>query len=238
MRLFHIQPDDANWCGQYEISASHLWGLPGVRCSVCGRTWSTTGMAYPTFDLSTLPSVARYCELSPVTVEDFRELRDPLLRLLPADSVLPPGTEFGSLVGKAQGEFGDFAWVNPWTMLVRHEASVRLTSENVRLPEAVVPRLEFPSQPPVKLLEFQIEPLATLSPASFLSTERSSCSFCGYDARKVDRIIVSEASMLSDVDLFRLRGFPTVILATERFAKVVQEASMTGILMSEASIGE
>ncbi len=240
MRLFCVRPDDANWGKQfeYEINASHMWGLPGVRCSVCGRTWSTTGIAYPALDLSILPSVGRYCEPSPVTVEEFKELRASILRLLSVDFALPPGTEFGPLVGKARGKFGDFAWLNPWTMLVRHKALLRLMSKHARLPKVVASRLNFQSESPVELLEFQIESFASPSTKSFLAGESSSCLVCGYDARKVKRVIVNRASIPSRVDLFRLRDFPTTILATERFAKIVQELNMTDILMSEVDVGE
>lgn len=236
MRLFHLQPEDKQF--EYEIDASHMWGLPGVQCSACGRTWSTTGIAYPALDLSKLPSVGRYCNPSPVAVEELLELRASILPLSPAEFVLPPGAEFGPLVGRARGRFGDFAWVNPWTMLIRREALLRLTSEHIRLPRFVAPHLNFGSEPPVDLLELQIEPHASLSVKSFVSGESSSCSVCAYDARKVQRVIVSRASIPSRAELFRLRDFPTLILATEYFVKIVRKWNMTGILMSEVDIDE
>ena len=240
MHLFHVQPDDANWGNHqdYEFDASHTWGLPGIRCSVCAMTWSTTGVAYPAVDLSILPSPDRYGRLEPVTVEEFQELRAPIIRLLGANLALPPGTDFGPLVGKAWGKFGDFAWVNPWTMLIRHESWSKLSSIGVRLPEVVTPKLGLRSKLPPKLLEFQVEPLASLSATSFSSLEPSPCPVCGHDGRKAERIIVRRTSIPSYVDLFRLRDFPTVILATEEFAEAVQNLSMTDISMVEVKTGE
>lgn len=240
MRLFHLQPDDAEWGRQfeYEIEASHMWGLPGVRCSACGRTWSTTGVAYPALDLSILPSVESYCKPLPVAVEAFQELRMPIRRLLPVGAPVPPGAEFGPLVGKAYGRFGDFAWVNPWTMLIRRQALLRLASEHVRLPRFVVPHLDFRSESLVDLLELQIEPHASLSIESFEPGESSFCSVCGYDARKVRRVIVSRASIQSHVELFRLRDLPTMILATDRFMNIVRKLGMTDVMMSEVDVAE
>lgn len=240
MRLFHVQPDDAHGGKhqQYEINASHTWGLPGIRCSVCGVTWATTGVAYPAVDLAILPSPDQYGGLEPVTVEEFQELRAPIIRLLGASVALPPGTDLGPLVGKAWGKFGDFAWVNPWTMLIRHEVWSKLNSMGLRLPQVVTPKLEFRSKFPPEFLEFQVEPLASLSASSFSSLEPSPCPVCGHDARKPEQIVAERVSIPSYVDLFRLRDFPTVILATEEFTEAVQDLNMTGISTVEVQTGE
>lgn len=240
MRLFRLYPDDARWGRQfeYEIEASHMWGLPGIRCSACGRTWSTTGIAYPALDLSKLPSVERYSQASPVAVEEFQKICAPILSLLAVEFVLPPGAEFGPLVGRARGRFGDFAWVNPWTMLIRREALLRLASEGIQLPKFGIPQLDFLPEQPIDLLEIQIEPLARLSVRSFVPVELLPCSACGYDARKVQHVIVSRGSIPSHVELFRLLDFPTAILATEHFVEVVQKLNMTDILAKEVEIEE
>jgi uncharacterized double-CXXCG motif protein len=240
MRLFRVQPDDANWGRQhdYEINAGHPWGLPGVRCSECGRTWATTGVAYPAIDCSVLPSAEGYSRAGTASAEKYREARDAIIEAFSVQLVLPPGTQFGSLVGTARGDCGDFAWVNPWTMLIRAEALARLEASGVSLPTAVPARLEFLSGRRVHLLEFQVEPVAHLSAASFSVREPSPCPSCGYDARKPERIVVARASIPSDVDLFRLRDFPATILAKERFADEAGRLELKDFVVSRVDVAE
>jgi hypothetical protein len=66
--LVELVPDDSV---DYSIDASHEWGLPGVRCDVCGATWGKVGVSYPTADLSSLPNSERFTDVSPVTWGEF-----------------------------------------------------------------------------------------------------------------------------------------------------------------------
>jgi uncharacterized double-CXXCG motif protein len=224
MRLYTVKPDDLNWGKRYkyDINAAHKWGLPGVRCPVCGSTWSTTGVEYPVVNLSSLPTAERYRNRWPVSLEEFDDLRVPIASQLSPQALLPPGADFGPLVGRASGKFGDFAWTTPWTMLLRREIYVEIVSYGVKLPkDVVVPELKFKSESIPDLVELQIEPLANLIPASF-SDEGSVCTACGRDSRKVERFIMDGASVPTHVDLFRTRDHPTHIITIERFVEAVR----------------
>lgn len=239
MRLFHAKPDDVRWgrIYKYDINAAHKWGLPGVKCSACGSTWATTGIEYPAVDLSILPTAYRYRDRRPVSIEELNDLRLPIVPLLPPNAILNPGTDLGPLVGKAWGKFGDFAWLAPWTMLMRREVYEKLSSYGVQLPiEGMAPELKFRSKSFPDLVEPQIEPLANLVSDSFLPSESFSCLACGRDSRKLERFIVDGNSVPNHVDLFRTRDHPTYILATELFVNAVQKLSMTDILFTEVDV--
>jgi len=185
-----------------------------------------------------LPTASRYRNRLPVSPEELEELRRPIIPLLPPEAILPPGTDFGPLVGKAWGKFGDFAWLNPWTILMQRGTYEALVSAGVRMPmPGLVPELKFRSKSFPDLVEPQVEPLVNLVPASFLPPESPVCPACGLDSRELDRMIVDRASVPSHVDLFRARDHPTYILATERFVEAVQEANMTDILFKEVEVG-
>lgn len=237
MLLFRLMADRNGWGKDrgYDIDASHKWGLPGVKCSVCGRTWSARGVSYPTVDLSVLPSVERFKDLWPVAEDELEELRSVVRPLVPTGAYLPPGTNFGPLIGWAQGELGDFTWSNPTTMLARGNTINRLNSAGVRLVSTARAKLEFKSPPSVDLSEVQIEPVAMLAPVSFL-TEETTCHTCGYTKRKLEVVVVEGYSVPSDVDLFRPQNFPTVILSTDRFAEAVREMDLSGIFLEEVSV--
>lgn len=239
MRLFSVKPDDVSWgkLFKYEINAAHKWGLPGVSCSVCESTWAMTGVDYPAIDLSSLPIINRYLDRKPVSVEELNALRLPVRPLLNSDAMTPPGTDFWPLVGKAWGKFGDFAWLNPWTMLMKRSTFETLDYNGVRLPKlGLKPDLKFRSNLYPDLVEPQIELLADLLTASFSPSESTNCPACGRNPHKIERFIVDGFSVPSHVDLFRAREHPTNILATEHFVDVVQKFDMADIIFSEIDV--
>lgn len=236
MKLFEIGPDKRNWgrLYEYQIEASHKWGLPGLRCSVCD-TWATVGPAYPQVDVSGLPNASRYSERSPVSSEELEILRKPLSQLLPPGSDLPPGTDLGPLIGRATGQFGDFAWCF-WWMLARPATVSKLKEENLNLPAAVPAQLRFKSQDSVSLLEFAVECQVNLDPES-LSMREEECSVCGRKPwRLLNGLVVKKSSIPENLDLFKPREFPTRILATERFADVIRSLRFTDITFNEVTV--
>lgn len=238
MRLFEVQPDD-DWESKYEIDASHKLGLPGVKCSVCGRTWSTTGIAYPSVGSSVLPSDKRYRDVWPVSLDEIEELRRPLIDSFSNGAVLPPGTEFGPLVGMAQGTFGDFVWLNPWTLLIKSEALSSLIHNGVRMPKAVRPILTFGGNGFVDILELQIEPRARLDLTPTQSDSESRCRACGYKLfRKPKELIIERSSIPQDFDLFRAQDFTTLIFATQKFVEAVEDLKLTAVVFHKVAVTE
>lgn len=236
VRLFEVRPDDKS-SNSYTIDASHKWGLPGLSCSVCGQTWSTTGVAYPLVDLSALSSEKRYRNVSPVTLDELNKLRNALLPLMPNDSVSPPGTDFGPLTGKARGTFGDFVWPNPWTLLIRSEALDLLNSAGVSTPSPARPSITFRGKDSPDLLEFQLEPYAQVSSGTLLPDALSPCRSCGHnDLCMPEHLVIERSSIPQNLDIFRARDFTTLILATERFMEAVQNLKLTDILFHEVDV--
>jgi uncharacterized double-CXXCG motif protein len=240
MMLFRTTPDDDGFDTRYryDIEATHRWALPGVWCPVCGATWSVVGVAYPTVDLASLPSTQGYLDPGPVSPEQLDDLRQPLVRLLPADAMLPPGTEFGPLMGMAQGSFGDFAWPNPWTVLARLETIAWLERIGIRGLTPAPHMLTFPPGEVTPLVELQIEPRVRLAKSAFERPPSPPCPGCGRIGGTIDlaHLAVEANSMPADVDLFRAVNGPTIVLATERFASAVQKARLTDIRFSRISV--
>lgn len=235
MRIFEVKPDDTSEASGL-FNASHKWGLPGVVCTACGQIWSQTGVAYPSVDLTSLPSEKRYRDLRPVSLDELNELRRAVLPLLPKDVPLPPGTAFGALTGTAQGTFDDVEWINSWTMLVQSEVLKRLQYAGVRTPVSVRPTLAFKGRDTLDLLELELEPHAKMSTEALLSDD-APCQCCGYIGLSTpEHITVEFSSMPQKVDLFRGRDYTTLIFATERFVKAAQHLNLTGVKFHEVDI--
>ncbi len=236
MRIFDCNQDESREeLLDYRIEGTHKWTLPGVKCPTCGATWATTGIEYPTVDISNEPFANEYQSPWPVALEELEKLRSRIRPRFPEGAPLPPGTEFGNLTGEASGRFPDLAYPVPWTLLIRRQAYAQLRSKNVRMPAAVAPDLRLPKNQSPDLLELEIQPLCSLAPASFLPNGEP-CNSCGREGRQVDVPIVSLASVPSEVDMFRPQNFPTYILGTERFEQAVRELELTGMVFQELDL--
>lgn len=238
MNLYRVKPNVKNWGVQYKygINATHEWGLPGVHCSTCGNSWSTTGVIYPVVDLSILPMADRFRDVRPVSVEEFRILKNFVSPLLPDHSSLPPGTELGKLVGNAWGKFGDFAWVNPWTMLIQSDTHEKFFQSGIELPVSAKPDLKYRSRTHPDLIELQIEPVIELVKASFSPRDSIPCPSCGYNSHKLQQLIIDKSSIPQKTNLFRPRGHPTHIIATEEFIEMVKAEEMKDISFIEVLV--
>jgi len=235
MRVFDCNQDESEELLDFEIDAQHKWTLPGVRCDVCGATWSTTGVEYPRVDISNEPFAKEYESGWPVTLAELEQRRARIRAHFPARAVLPPGTEFGPLTGRASGRFPDFVWLSPWTLLIKSDAYTQLRARHVLMPDGIATDLRFTEDQRPRLLELEVQPLALLAPASFLPNGEP-CASCGRDGRRVDKPIVSRDSIPTDTDIFRPRNFPTYILGTERFKAAVTELNLSGLLFSELDL--
>jgi uncharacterized double-CXXCG motif protein len=236
--MFEVLPDEASWGTKYRYSfdVTHRWGLPGVNCPRCS-SWATIGLAYPSVDLSSLPNQEEYTRRWPVPPQHLDELRRTLMTAVPAHLPLKPGTKLGPLTGKAKGTFGDFAWPNSWTLLVRRGARDLLQSAGVKLPESAATEISYRSSEPPDLLELQIEPRAKLSVKCLPEGSAEPCPVC--TRRRInapERIVLQKDSLPSDVDLFRIVELPTYIVATSRFADAAQDLRLSDIVFKEIEV--
>lgn len=234
MTLYEVGPTVVSQSIGNEIDASHKWGLPGVKCPLCGATWGSVGVAYPSVDLSCIASQKRYHKSWPVPLDELEELRLSISYLLPNNLPLPPGTQLGPLIGNAKGPFEDFVWNGYWDILVKASVLTHMRAIGVRLSVGVHPLLKFRGNQKEDLLELQIEPLAKMIPPP---NSASICPACGrWAIERPSEIIIDGSSLPTDVDLFRVVNFATIILATEQFAEAVRNLKLTGITFKQVKV--
>ncbi|WP_164017486.1 double-CXXCG motif protein [Pyxidicoccus trucidator] len=234
-RFFWLLEDEtatARYTGDF--NAAHKWGLPGVECPTCGVTWGGAGHDYPGVDLSQLPERGEFETARAEPFAEFARLRELVRPLAPPNAKLPPGTNFGPLVGTARGDFGPFTWLGSSRLLVRREALDRLQEEGLRGLLCYRTELRFRKKDPPELLEPQMEPRGQLHPDCFLPDVPSPCVTCGrLGLRRPDEPILDAASLPTDLDLFRVGNFATVIVGTERFRDAVRRLELDGITFRE-----
>jgi uncharacterized double-CXXCG motif protein len=223
MRFYWLRNvSNPRYSGGYDYG--HKWGLPGVHCSVCNATWSTTGDAYPSADLSHLPAEEqrKYLPRVEENYEEFERLREQVRPLVPPGVHLWPGTKFGPMNGSAQGEFGPLVLVNPWELLMRREPLERLLAEGLKGLKGCRTALRFRKKSPPELLEMELLPRGNFHP-DCLPERPPPCPKCegeGFD--RPEEPILDAATLPQELDLFRLADFKAMIICTERFVEEVR----------------
>jgi uncharacterized double-CXXCG motif protein len=216
------------------VDAASKWGLPGVRCHTCGVTWSDLGHNYPSVDLSQLPEHREFEAARPEPFPEFARLRERVRPLAPPNAALPPGTEFGPLVGRASGNFGPLVWAGVERLLIRRDALERLQKAGVRGVLGCPTQLRFRKKDAPELLELQIEPHGRLHPDCLPPDMPPPCETCGRLAARLPEVpILDAASLPTDLDLFRVGNFSTVVVGTERFMDAIRRLELDGITFRE-----
>ncbi len=230
-RFFFLRENEvatARFKGNF--NAAHKWGLPGARCS----TWSSSGHLYPDVDLSQLPERGEFEKPRPEPFPEFARLRELVRPLAPPNAKLPPGTEFGPLVGTGQGDLGPLTWQGNYLLLLRRDTLERLQAEGIRGLLGCRTELRWRQKNPPELLELQIEPHGRLHSDCLPPDLPPPCATCGRVAfRLPEQPILDAVSLPTKLDLFRLGNYATVIVGTERFMEAVHRLELDGITFRE-----
>jgi uncharacterized double-CXXCG motif protein len=210
-------------------SGSHTygnkWGLPGVHCPKCNASWSTGMDTYPSVDLSHLPTQEqkKYLPRLEEDYVEFERLCEQVRPLLPPGTPLWPGTQFGPMVGTAQGEFGPLVLHHSWTLLMQRAPLERLQAEGLKGLKGCRTELRFRKKNPPELLEMELLPRGDLHPDCLPVDRPTPCAKCHRKGWSLPaHPILDLATLPQDLDLFRLAGFVTLIICTERFVEAVK----------------
>lgn len=203
--------------------ADHQWGLPGVHCPGCDGIWSTIADAYPSVDLSHLPDQAKYSARLEKDYAEFERLREQVRPLVPPGVHLWPGTGFGPMQGTVRGDIGPFLLHNPWELLMRREALERMQAEGVRGLKGCRTQLRFRKKNPPELLELELLPRGQFHPDCLPPDRPPPCPKCERRGWKLPESPLLRADSLpTDLDVFRLEDFLTLIVASERFVEAAR----------------
>jgi len=190
-----------------------------------------TGIIYPSVDLSisgvTLPLSQR-----PLPLDEFNKLAAAVQRVFGSERPVVPGAKFGPLVGRATGSFGDFAWVNSWTPLVRESVWAALQSVGIRI-VSITAKLDFGKKSHEPLRELEALPKATL-----LETHApEKCPICGrLKSKKLEQIRIAAASFDSTIPLQRIIQLPTVLVANAPLAKYIREKNLRDVVLKPMDV--
>jgi uncharacterized double-CXXCG motif protein len=231
MRYFKVKEDRSEgYTGS--IDGVHKWSLPGLlNCPVCKATWSVDSKVYPSVDLTPVAALADFETPRPEPIEEYERMCELVRPLLPPGAVLAPGAAFGPFVGKAQGRFGAYAAPLSWWPMMQREALEKLQADGLRGLKGCPTQIRFRQRASPVLLELELVPVGQAHPACLPPNHKPPCSRCGRLALTLPKPLVLDASTLpTDLDLFRLRDFSTIVVCTERFVEACQRLGLDGIV--------
>ncbi|QQR45524.1 hypothetical protein JKA73_05145 [Myxococcus xanthus] len=233
MRFYRVEASTTSRFTGNLSRAAHKWGLPGVEpCTECGVGGGWAGLQYPCVDLSSFSKaeLKPFSDPWPVPFEVFARLRERVRPLAPEGAVLEPGTRLGPLTGAATGAFGQLA-LQDWTLVIRDEALEVLQGEGVRGLTGCCLDVTFRGKNPPVLRELQLALHGRLHPDCFVHPRAPTCAKCGSEAseRLPDTYWLTRETLPVEVDLFRLRDYPTLVIATERMVVAVDRLKLEGV---------
>lgn len=236
MKFFRVRTDEASHRSGY-AEGEYRWSLPGVQCPVCGAGWSNLGEVYPSVDLSRHPERAAFENSQSDSLEEFERLRELVRPLAPQGALLEPGASFGPLIGKGSGSFGDFHLPVPWALMAKPEALEKLRAEGVRGLKGVPMKQSSRGRKPPEVLDVELQTHGHLHPVCYPESWKDSCLRCGRNGNTLpDALVLDKASLPEDVDVFRLRDFTTVLVASERFVNAVERLGLEDIVFIELPV--
>lgn len=234
------------------VDARHRWCVPAALCPDCGSTrtaWGVLTLAYPHIELPETARAQKYKSAWPVSWEEYEKLRKPILEALGKGSPVPPGTNFGPLVGSITGPFPDFNWIWSWQCLVREGVLKRLNERLDTNIKAVPAKIRSQRKEKPDYFELVALPIALLSEASKSKLQPPLCSDCGhqfvsngyFDYREPpvhpfrvksklnDLVQLKRQSIPENLPVFRIRDLPHFILCSEQFRAAVVELGLSRI---------
>ena len=237
MKFYELERDPSpRYTGN--LNASHKWSLPGVEpCPVCDlQPEGGTSAQYPCVDLSGLPpeDQEKLLDAWPVPREEFIRRRELVRPLAPPYAVLESGAAFGPLQGSGLGYFGQLVMQNPWSLCMRREALEQLQSAGVRGLTGCPTQVRFRTKHAPDLRDIQLESHGRFHPGC-LPPPNPPCPTCGVAMGHSipDPYVLDAATMPEHVDIFRLAGASTLLIANERLVDAVRRLELDGVTFKE-----
>jgi len=230
---YFAEPDDKGWGKEHDylVNAAHARGLPGVICPVEGA-WATTGFNYPTVDVTLIDSRVGEMPGHPIPIEDYKDLVAKIEPITGPERPLRPGANFGPLRGTARGLLGDFAWMNPWTMLVRSSTYQELLSSGFSLDGAEA-RIDFDIGSTKPLIE--LEARCKVALANLPS--REVCPVCGrLPITKPKTMVLEAASYDSALPLLRIAEVPTYFVVNDGLGEFIRARGFSNVTLTKIEL--
>jgi hypothetical protein len=250
---YFLLKSDFDWCWKngVECYAESLWRMPGIYCPAHSKVSTyIDGLSYPAADFKD-PQLKRCLQWGDLHSTDeelewyeqwkqpekWRALRQKLIRTLPYEVAITPGTSFGPTTVELSGKPADFHFsFLQNNLLLAQSALEKLRTRQIRDIFAT-PCIIKSKRKRETYYEIQVEHLVELAGDLDTSEQESrikrglpiKCAECGKEwGRLPKEIILKGSSIPHGHNLFRLKNQPTSLFCSEDFAKAASDLKLTG----------
>jgi uncharacterized double-CXXCG motif protein len=216
-----------------ELDGVHVASVPGITCPCCG-SWALSGIEYPTIDTEGVRRAVGVLEPWPIALEAYTALKSRIEHFFGTGQEIVPGAKLGPIIGNACGELGDFAWLTPWTILLRESVAKQLKDAGFGL-TCVNAELDFGGDDDSveSYQEIEVLPIVHLAP-SLVPIACAICHRLPISAPK--RIVLSAKTYDSELPIQRIYELPTYVVVNKRFAEFVTANKMTNVLLEPVEV--
>lgn len=226
MSLLRVLPDWERY--DFELELKRQWRIPGVDCATCGAQWADAATIYASTSLEDLENSVSFIAPRNVPLDEFLALRNAVESANPEILELPPGTQFGRLVGEIHGQCTDLAVFPIASVLISLKAFKRLASV-LEMPATVAVNCLNNDESTDTILELDLPLLGNLTNPTITGSP-DPCASCGRVGKSWPTDpVVEVAERNASVNLFRLRNFSTMIIASEKFVQTYKKLGMRGL---------
>ncbi|MCK8499410.1 SitI6 family double-CXXCG motif immunity protein [Myxococcus fulvus] len=239
MRYYRLDPiDDAAAAqGRWSLDAKRRWGLPGTECPRCHSSPLAIALNYPSVDLSKLPEEREYRKARVAPWDEYVQLRDRILPLLPPGAVVQPGIGMGPLAGRVRGRPSPVAMDSSWNLFAQPEGVERLLAAGLGGIKSVTTEIKAARDVP-PLLEMELQVGGDYVPECRPAPAGEPCPVCGVQRRRRPAVGAEwlDSSAMHGLDVFRFTWNPAMTVASERFVAVLRDLGDTGIRVTEVAV--
>lgn len=240
-------PDDYYEATRYSVGGSAPFSIPRLKCPGCGEHASAY-FEYPGFDVTGLDDdIIQYLQRdvpgapfrkssegpTELTLSQMRYLSARLSPILGPTRPFGPFTDFGPLVGEAEGLFADFSWpsVNSAPYL-RKSAFDLIQAAGFGL-ASVTANLAFRREREDPLVVIEVLPTARMHP----SLRPEPCETCGFATEEIKRdgVLLDASSFDGSIAIQRIRERPYIMVVTAALADFIRERDFTGAKLTAVS---
>ena len=221
------------------VVAGAQCAMTGIYCPECTQ-WGDVGVWYPTVDCAIMSAldeeIAKYVKYTssrgawkPMNIDEYKKLAARLIPILGEDRPVKPGTGFGPMEGKVDGEIGDFAWHSSFLPLVRE--SIFKEIRNSGFPVIGAPaKLKFKKDPGEMLIQLELRPTARLA------SSVQQCDMCGRITNVDQPIKIDGLSFDDSIPIQNIHDCTNVAVVSAAFADFIAERKLTDITLTPIEV--
>lgn len=216
-------------CADDNIDADRPYAFHNSTCPSCGYQGRVLGFDYPMIDLAAIFSKDELCNyfigqaFNPVDWSFLVGSQERIRARFGSELELPMVCGFGQLKGKITGRLLDFEGLPDSTICCQVNMANTLINDGLK--DLVCFDTCLRGKKNETFVELIIPKQAEADPSFFIKR----CAICLKSQGDIKKLRIAKASLNNELNLIRVRGLPSIVLASEKFKAIYDNRKCTGV---------